>query len=156
MFKTVKDYIFEKQVDSVDIQSFLNESLNLYLNAHFAHWNVKGQRFDIFHRVFSEIYTFAYESIDVLAERIRAKDQMVAPVDVGVSDKFKMILNSPTQSNETGLLEAVIEAIKNISESAEKLIDSSSAVNDQVTMNIAIELKTWYDKILWQLNSMKE
>jgi starvation-inducible DNA-binding protein len=42
-----------------------------YLKAHFFHWNVEGENFYQFHKLFGKIYEEVYDSIDGFAENIR-------------------------------------------------------------------------------------
>ena len=50
----------------------LADSFKLYLKAHNFHWNVEGPTFSSLHELFGNIYGDLYESVDVLAEEIRA------------------------------------------------------------------------------------
>jgi starvation-inducible DNA-binding protein len=42
-----------------------------YLKAHFFHWNVEGENFYQYHKLFGKIYDEVYDSIDGFAENIR-------------------------------------------------------------------------------------
>lgn len=45
-----------------------------YLKTHFYHWNVEGEDFYQYHKLFGEIYQEVYGSVDLLAEQIRTLD----------------------------------------------------------------------------------
>lgn len=42
-----------------------------YTNVHGFHWNVKGEQFFELHAKFEELYNYAFQKIDEIAERIR-------------------------------------------------------------------------------------
>lgn len=50
----------------------LATSFAYYLKAHYYHWNVEGPDFKQYHDLFGAIYEEVYESIDPMAEEIRA------------------------------------------------------------------------------------
>lgn len=53
-----------------------------YLKAQSFHWNVEGTDFKEYHDLFGDIYEEVYESVDVLAEEVRAMDAY-APGSLG-------------------------------------------------------------------------
>ena len=59
-----------KLSDTVKIA--LANSFALYLKTHYFHWNVEGLDFYQYHKLFELIYSEIYESIDDIAEHIRA------------------------------------------------------------------------------------
>lgn len=44
---------------------------SFYLKAHYFHWNVEGENFQQYHKLFGKIYEEVYGSIDDFAENIR-------------------------------------------------------------------------------------
>ncbi len=59
----------KKQVCEV-LQQPLAEALDMYSQAKFAHWNVKGDNFYQLHLVFDHVADVIFEQIDPIAERI--------------------------------------------------------------------------------------
>jgi len=59
-----------------DLKVKLKETLatvfSFYLKTHMFHWNVEGPEFYQLHKMFEQIYEDVYDSIDPLAEQIRA------------------------------------------------------------------------------------
>ena len=45
---------------------------SFYLKTHYFHWNVEGDDFYQYHKMFQKIYEDVYDSVDPLAEEIRA------------------------------------------------------------------------------------
>lgn len=52
----------------------LADSYQIYLKAHSFHWNVKGPNFPQYHSFFGDFYEEVYDSVDTIAEHIRALD----------------------------------------------------------------------------------
>jgi starvation-inducible DNA-binding protein len=52
----------------------LGTAFTLYLKVHAAHWNTEGITFVAMHRLFGDIYTEIWASIDDIAEQIRQLD----------------------------------------------------------------------------------
>lgn len=57
-----------------DLKVLLASSFSLYLKGANFHWNVEGQNFPQDHEFFGNFYTEVYNSIDRVAEYIRALD----------------------------------------------------------------------------------
>lgn len=67
------------------LSKVLSDTFILYLKTHNFHWNVAGRQFRGLHKMFEEQYRDLWNSIDDIAERIRALGQP-AP---GTTAKFK-------------------------------------------------------------------
>lgn len=52
----------------------LGSAFVFYLKSHVFHWNVEGPTFVSLHKLFEEIYTDTWESVDSIAEQIRQLD----------------------------------------------------------------------------------
>lgn len=55
------------------LQRFLADSFVLYMKTYAVHWNYQGAKFFAVHKITEQQYGELYQSIDTLAERIRAK-----------------------------------------------------------------------------------
>ncbi len=55
-----------------ELKKVLANEFAFFLKAQNFHWNVEGPDFFQYHELFGKIYTEVYDSIDVLAEQIRA------------------------------------------------------------------------------------
>jgi starvation-inducible DNA-binding protein len=54
-----------------DLKGLLADVVSFYFRAHGHHWNVEGEDFAQYHKLFQKIYEDAYSSIDPIAENIR-------------------------------------------------------------------------------------
>lgn len=52
----------------------LADTFTMYLKAHSYHWNVEGPNFSEYHNFFGTLYEELHDSIDIIAEQIRALD----------------------------------------------------------------------------------
>jgi starvation-inducible DNA-binding protein len=58
------------------LSKVLADTFVLYLKTHNFHWNVEGLQFRGLHEMFEEQYRNLWDSIDDIAERIRALGQL--------------------------------------------------------------------------------
>ena len=67
-------------VDNLKIT--LASVFSLYLKSHYFHWNIEGPNFPQYHKFLNDFYEEVYDSIDTIAEEIRALDSY-APGSLG-------------------------------------------------------------------------
>ena len=67
----VKDEEAKKKIVDA-LTKFMGDSALVYIKVHGFHWNIIGPRFKTLHELFEEHYTNLWESLDGIAERIRA------------------------------------------------------------------------------------
>jgi len=67
----VKDENGKKKIIEA-LRKFMGDSALIYIKVHGFHWNVVGPHFTPLHALFEEQYTNLWESLDTVAERIRA------------------------------------------------------------------------------------
>lgn len=73
----------------------LATSFSFYLKTHYFHWNVEGPNFPQYHELFGKIYEEVFDSIDSIAEHIRALDAY-APGSLG---RFKELSSIMDETN---------------------------------------------------------
>jgi len=54
------------------MNKLLADTFTLYLKAHYYHWNVEGSNFPQYHEFLGDLYQEIFESVDTMAEHIRA------------------------------------------------------------------------------------
>lgn len=62
----------------------------MYFKAHAYHWNVEGIHFSQYHEFFSDLYEELFAAVDVIAEQIRALDEL-APHSLSSLYSFKTV-----------------------------------------------------------------
>jgi starvation-inducible DNA-binding protein len=142
-----------KQESAAALSKVLAETFMLYLKTHGYHWNVEGPQFRALHEMFEEQYRELWNSIDDIAERIRALGQP-AP---GTTAKFKEL----AEIKEGGRIPAATEMLR------ELLSDNATAVRtiraalstaqdagDEATAGLLADRLTFHEKQIWMMKSM--
>jgi HK97 family phage prohead protease len=135
-----------------ELRELLADSVAFYLQAHGAHWNVRGADFAQYHALFQEIYSDVYESIDPIAENIRKLDGE-APYDLtellSLRDSAGIIPSDSPQSLASGLLMANDYLLTELRE----VFDCAINYNEQGIANFLAERIDQQQKWGWQLRS---
>lgn len=153
--KTFGQYIAETTANSSDlitenindgslpvIRQLINHIENIRRQAQTSHWNIRGSDFLTLHKAFDEVYEFAQESIDKLAERCKSIDsQSIVRIDsifqpVGTPDKVMNI----------SLMVDILQT---------EQIQLSLSKLDPVTENIVQEMIAEFDKHRWFIESSR-
>lgn len=131
----------------------LANMLDLKLQCKQAHWNVKGANFIALHELFDEIAGAVDEYADSLAERVaqlqglaqgtlqavaNASSLKAYPADVQDSQRHVVLLGA---------------AIAAVARQVCELIDTATAINDQATADIGVEIVRGLDKWRWFVES---
>lgn len=69
----------------------LSDTFVMYMKAHGYHWNVIGPNFVQFHEFFGELYEELHDSIDVLAEHIRAMESFAPGTLKRITELSKVV-----------------------------------------------------------------
>ena len=127
------------------LAALLDETFELYIRAHEAHWNVAGADFAEYHALFGEIYDDVYGSIDPMAENIRKVGSLVPPLCIEAPDERV----SDSVALATGLLENNEELLVQI----RAAFDVATAAGQQGIANFLADRQDAHAKWSWQLRS---
>lgn len=117
-----------------------------------AHWNIVGADFFQLHSALNSQYDSLFDTIDLLAERIRALDEMVTVDLAAFQAQAKMPSFSPS-SSARGMVDSLISAHnKNVADLA-SLCKTCREAGDTVTENMLLSLIEGEQKTLWMLKS---
>lgn len=86
----------------------LATSYAFYLKAHNYHWNVEGSNFPQYHEFFGEMYEEVFNSIDPMAEQIRALDSY-APGSFSRFLQLSLITDELAVPNSTIMAQRLLE-----------------------------------------------
>lgn len=144
------------------LQDVLTSTYGLYLATHNYHWNVEGTNFSPLHKLFDEQYNELFESIDGIAERIRALDDYALPFEgdnlLSILKTTSNSLNKETDANARAdrmvhnlmtLNEAVVKSCQTVKKYAQK-------AQDDETENLMVERITAHQKAMWMLRSISK
>ena len=138
------------------LSKLLADTYTLYLNTHNFHWNVTGPMFNTLHLMFMDQYTELWNSVDVIAERIRALDQFAIGSYKDFS-AYSSVNDAPSNPPKAEAMiaqlveghETVIKTIRSIYSTVEKASDQ--ATEDMLTQRINV-----HEKTAWMLRSLLE
>lgn len=137
------------------LKGVLADSYLLMLKTQNYHWNVKGTLFKSLHDLTEEHYNELFESIDDLAERIRALGHE-AP---GSFSAFQSLSNvSEAKSGLTDLEMAgdLLHTHENLIMNLRESLRTADEVHDEVTVDMMVARLTVHEKSAWMLRSFIE
>jgi starvation-inducible DNA-binding protein len=135
------------------LSKVLSDTFVLYLKTHNFHWNVEGPRFRGLHMMFEEQYRDLWNSIDDIAERIRALGQP-AP---GTTARFKEL--AEIRENDrvppgTEMLRELMNDNETATRTIRSAISTAQAAGDEATAGLLVDRLTYHEKQLWMMKSM--
>lgn len=137
------------------LSQLLADTFLLYLKTHNFHWNVRGPMFQTLHLMFETQYTELWNSIDIIAERIRS-------LDADAPGTFSEFSKLTSIKEEKGIPKA-IDMIKILVADNEKVVKTANSVfpvaekaDDEPTQDLLIQRINTHEKTIWMLKSMLE
>lgn len=124
----------------------------LYLKSANFHWNVEGADFYQYHKLFQKVYDDVYESIDPLAEHLRAIGTYV-PATLGRITELSEV-------SDVARVPSALEMVKELHDDNAKVIESLTASfaeaekhNMQGLMNFLAARLEQHNKWAWFLRA---
>ena len=135
------------------LQELLADVALFYHTAHEFHWNVKGSDFYEYHKLFDEIVSDVYDSIDPIAENIRKLDGYAK---YKMSELLKLAniqeVNGE-QSSTSALTSELIRLNSVLITTLTKTFDTANKANEQGIANFIAERIDMHQKWNWFLKS---
>src|SRR5574343_1373149 len=129
------------------LQSLVTETTILSLRAREAHWNVQGPSFGSLHELFGDIYDFASDWADTLAERLVQQGGAASALSTTWSP-------SPMLGDEATLLNEVASLANHLAlQIHQAQAGPIGSSDDESTKDILIELNRDLEKWIWKLES---
>ena len=135
------------------LSKVLSDTFVLSLKTHNFHWNVQGPQFLGLHEKFEEQYRDLWNSIDEIAERIRALGQP-AP---GTTAKFQELAEIKENQGippATAMLRALIIDNETTTRSIRVALSTAQAAGDEATAGLLADRLAYHEKQLWMMKSM--
>jgi starvation-inducible DNA-binding protein len=135
----------------------LNQTLadltDLKTHAKQAHWNVQGENFTTYHKLFDKVAEEADGFADMVAERCA---QIGGFVNGRLSDAAKSTTlpafpDGITQDHKC--LEAVLNSLSHVTEQCRRNIEDAQDNGDYATSDMFIDITRGFDKLLWMTNA---
>lgn len=141
----------ENTISSIDVLTqALADSFAVYTKLRNFHWNVEGIHFSYLHSFFSDEYSAMEESIDNIAERIRALGEK----PVGTLSAFKAKTTIPEYVYLKYSPDVILPDLKSSYEACATYLRSNLEACDAVTANFIQELIFGLEKSLYKINSL--
>lgn len=130
----------------------LASTFSLYLKAHGYHWNVTGPNFSEYHSFFGGFYEGLHDSVDPIAEHIRALGAF-APASLM---RFTELTTVQDESSipQASIMFARLAADNNtVLLEYRKAHDLASATGQHGLINFIEGQMDWHEKMAWQLKA---
>ncbi len=134
------------------LNRLLADTFVLYFKTHAYHWNVEGPNFASLHGMFMEQYTDLWQSLDDIAERLRAVDAY-APVSVKELMKQAQLAETGQHRDHKQMVKDLAEDNAAISQSLSDLIRQVQDAGDEGTADLFINRQKYFDKTAWMLRA---
>lgn len=138
---------------SKGLSCLLADTYMLYLKTQNYHWNVTGKMFQSLHILFEEQYRELAESVDVIAERIRALGEF-APGSFSSFAKFTSIKEESSIPTAEEMIHNLVQGHEAVVSTAREMISTTEDADDEVTMDLLVERMKVHEKYAWMLRSL--
>lgn len=136
-----------------DLSHLLADTYTLYLMTHNFHWNVTGPMFNTLHTMFMGQYTELWNSLDIIAERIRALGHF-APGTYREYATLSSIQEPESVPEAMDMVAMLVKGNEAVAKTARKAFGSADAANDQPTADLLTQRLDVHEKAAWMLRSL--
>ncbi len=136
-----------------DLSHLLADTYTLYLMTHNFHWNVTGPMFNTLHTMFMGQYTELWNSLDVIAERIRALGHF-APGTYREYAKLSSIAEPESVPPALDMVAMLVKGNEAVAKTARKAFASADEANDQPSADLLTQRLDVHEKAAWMLRSL--
>jgi starvation-inducible DNA-binding protein len=135
------------------LSRLLADSYTLYLKTHNFHWNVSGPMFNTLHAMFMEQYTELWNSIDEIAERIRALDEP-APGSYSEFAKLTSIQEAKGVPMAQEMIKQLLEGHEAVARTARSVFPAAEKGGDEASLDLLVGRIQVHEKTAWMLRSL--
>lgn len=134
------------------LEQVLADAAVLYYKTHTFHWNVEDHNFYGLHLMFEKFYNEVWESLDEIAERIRAVGGKAPPSLASLLRKASLKETEDVPDAVTMVM-ILRDDYRAVSEKTRKVAALAAEQGDGVTENMLEEKATALDKAAWMLEA---
>ena len=138
---------------SEGLSRVLADTYVLYGKTHGFHWNVTGPMFNSLHGMFDTQYNELWDSLDEIAERIRA---LGIPAPFGDS-KLTQLATIKEADSIPAAMEMVAQLVADheaVARTARSVFEIADAANDQPSADLLTQRLQVHEKTAWMLRSL--
>ena len=131
----------------------LADTYTLYLKTHNYHWNVTGPQFNDLHAMFMVQYTELWNSVDLIAERIRSLGHF-APGGSEAFGRLSSIKEDAGVPVATQMIENLLRGHETVAKTCREAFPAAERASDQPTMDLLTQRLQVHEKTAWMLRSV--
>ena len=152
VIKVAKVKMDSKSTCYCHLVQLLRDTSYLLNQTYIVHWNLMGGKFYSIHKLTQEIYEEMQDGLDVIAEHLRSLD---ISTPMTVEDLNNAVMQPIPEScfDQDGMIRALAVNHNSLAESFNLLAEEAEAMQDQLTLDLAIERGRVHKKFQWLLKS---
>lgn len=127
----------------------------LYGKTHGFHWNVTGPMFNSLHGMFDTQYNELWDSLDEIAERIRALG-IAAPFGDSKLTQLATIKEADSIPAAMEMVAQLVADHEAVARTARSVFEIADAANDQPSADLLTQRLQVHEKTAWMLRSLLE
>ncbi len=137
---------------SKQLSRLLADTYVLYVKTQNFHWNIVDERFFSLHEMLDDQYHALAETVDVIAERIRALNEK-APATLKQFLEITALEEPESELTGNEMLQQLIEDHVQIANTIRPWIPEFQQLKDEGSADLLIERLRYHEKIAWMLRS---
>jgi starvation-inducible DNA-binding protein len=146
----------ERAAIAQGLSKLLADTYTLYLTTHNFHWNVTGPMFNTLHAMFMQQYTELWNSVDSIAERIRALGHW-APGSYGQFRQLASLDDAPhSPPRAHDMIRTLVTGHEAVARTARQVFPLADQAGDQPTADLLTQRLDVHEKAAWMLRSLLE
>ena len=134
------------------VANVLADEYRLFVNTQGLHWNVEGPLFYSLHKLTEDQYRELFESVDRLAERIRALG-LPAPQSLKAFADRSILSDLPEDGDLKSRIEGMINDYEKAVRRASLVVQLAETSNDVKTADLLTERIGVYEENAWMLRA---
>lgn len=143
-----------RQEISKGLTRFLADTYLLYFKTHNFHWNVTGPMFQTLHTMFETQYQDLWQTVDEIAERIRALG-VIVPSYTALASLSSIKEEEGTKSAQD-MVRSLVDGHYSTIRTAREVFPTAEEAGDQSTMDLLTQRMREHEKTAWMLRSLLE
>jgi starvation-inducible DNA-binding protein len=150
--KMAKTKMDPKSTCYCHLVQLLRDTSYLLNQTYIVHWNIMGGKFYSIHKLTQEIYEEMQDGLDTIAEHLRSLD---ISTPMSVEDLNNSVMQPIPDScfDQDGMIRALAVNNNSLAESFHLLAEEAEAMQDQFTLDLAVERGRAHKKFQWLLKS---
>lgn len=131
----------------------LSDTYVLYTKIQGVHWNVRGTMFYGIHKMTEEQYEDLAESIDKIAERIRALG-FYAPTSLTQMLKLSKVQEITGHYNQQKMITLLVDDHQTVARTLRDAVEEAARVNDVFTADMLTDRIGKHEQYAWMLRAL--